>query len=44
MMIDWLFLDTSGLLCIHDKDDFRNEEAIEFFVNAKRVLRFFASA
>lgn len=38
MMTDRLFLDTSGLLCIHDEDDFRNEEAIEHFVKAKRVL------
>jgi len=37
-MNDWLFLDTSGLLCIHDEDDFRNEKAIEFFTKAKRLL------
>jgi uncharacterized protein len=37
-MIDWLFLDTSGLLCIHDQDDFRHEKAIEHFINAKRLL------
>lgn len=37
-MIDWLFLDTSGLLCIHDQDDFRHEKAVEYFVKAKRLL------
>lgn len=37
-MNDWLFLDTSGLLCIHDEDDFRNAQAIEFFAKAKRLL------
>ncbi len=38
MMNEWLFLDTSGLLCIHDHDDYRNEKAIEYFVKAKRLL------
>lgn len=37
-MNDWLFLDTSGLLCIHDSMDFRNEKAIGYFTNAKRLL------
>ncbi len=37
-MNDWVFLDTSGLLCIHDKDDYRHEKAVERFVEAKRLL------
>lgn len=37
-MNDWLFLDTSGLLCIHDQDDFRNAQAIEIFTAAKFLL------
>ncbi|MFN2393835.1 MAG: type II toxin-antitoxin system VapC family toxin [Pyrinomonadaceae bacterium] len=37
-MNDSLFLDTSGLLCIHDDRDFRNRQAIEFFTKAKRLL------
>ncbi|MGI8787754.1 MAG: type II toxin-antitoxin system VapC family toxin [Pyrinomonadaceae bacterium] len=38
MTNDWLFLDTSGLLCIHDQKDFRNAQAIEIFTGAKRLL------
>ncbi len=38
MMNDWLFLDTSGLLCIHDENDVRNKKAIEYFTSAKRLL------
>ncbi|MFN2393661.1 MAG: type II toxin-antitoxin system VapC family toxin [Pyrinomonadaceae bacterium] len=38
MMNDLLFLDTSGLLSIHDEKDFRNQTAIEFFTKAKRLL------
>ena len=37
-MNDWLFLDTSGLLCIHDQDDFRNAQAIEIFTAARFLL------
>ncbi len=37
-MSDWLFLDTSGLLCIHDREDFRNAEAIKQVTNAKTLL------
>lgn len=37
-MNDRLFLDTSGLLCIHDRNDFRNASAIEIFTGAKRLL------
>lgn len=37
-MNERLLLDTSGLLCIHDKDDFRNAQAIEFFAGAKFLL------
>lgn len=33
-----LFLDTSGLLCLHDEDDFRNAPAIEIFTGAKLLL------
>ncbi len=39
-MNDWLFLDTSGLLCIHDQDDFRNAQAIEIFTAARFLLTF----
>jgi len=38
MTSDWLFLDTSGLLCIHDRKDFRNAQAIELFSGAKVLL------
>ncbi len=38
MTNDWLFLNTSGLLCIHDKKDFRHAQAIELFSNAKSLL------
>jgi len=37
-MNDWLFLDTSGLLCIHDQDDFPNAQAIEIFTAARFLL------
>jgi len=37
-MNDRLFLDTSGLLCIHDEKDFRNARAIEIFTGAKLLL------
>ena len=37
-MIDRLFLDTSGLLCLHDQDDFRHKKAVEYFTEAKRLL------
>lgn len=37
-MNDLLFLDTSGLLCLHDERDFRNAPAIEFFTKAKSLL------
>ena len=37
-MIDRLFLDTSGLLCIHDQSDFRNADAIDYFLKAKKLL------
>ena len=33
-----LFLDTSGLLCLHDEKDFRNVPAIEFFTNAEKLI------
>ena len=33
-----LFLDTSGLMCLFDKDDFRHEQATEHFKNAKYLL------
>ncbi len=38
MMNERLFLDTSGLLCIHDQSDFRNAAAIEIFTGSKRLL------
>ena len=38
MTNDWLFLDTSGLLCIHDENDVRSKKAIEYFTSAKRLL------
>jgi predicted nucleic acid-binding protein len=37
-MNERLFLDTSGLLCVHDQDDFRNAQAIEIFTGAKFLL------
>lgn len=37
-MSDWLFLDTSGLLCIHDRKDFRHAQAIEWFSKSKLLL------
>ncbi len=37
-MNERLFLDTSGLLSMHDKGDFRNAPAIEFFGGAKILL------
>ncbi len=33
-----LFLDTSGLLCLHDRDDFRHAATIEIFTGAKSLL------
>lgn len=38
MANDWLFLDTSGLLCIHDQNDFRHAEAVKFFTASKSLL------
>ena len=38
MANDWLFLDTSDLLCIHDQNDFRHTEAVKFFTAAKSLL------
>jgi predicted nucleic acid-binding protein len=38
MMNERLFLDTSGLLSIHDKGDFRNVQAIKLFGGAKILL------
>lgn len=37
-MNDWLFLDTSGLMCLFDEDDFRHKQANEHFKNAKSLL------
>ncbi len=37
-MNERLFLDTSGLLCVHDQDDFRNAQAIEIFTGARFLL------
>lgn len=37
-MSEQIFLDTSGLLCIHDGKDVRNAEAINLFIKAKRIL------
>ena len=37
-MNDRVFLDTSGLLCIHDQDDFRHSSAVEIFTDAKLLL------
>ena len=37
-MSEPLFLDTSGLLCIHDQDDFRNASAVKIFTGAKQLL------
>lgn len=37
-MNEQIFLDTSGLLCIHDGKDFRNRKAIEFFTDARQLL------
>lgn len=37
-MNDWLFLDTSGLMCLFDADDFRHKQANEYFKNAKSLL------
>lgn len=34
-MIDDLFLDTSGLMCLFDKDEQRHEQAKEYFKNAR---------
>ena len=38
MMNDSLFLDTSGLMCLFDQDDFRHKQANEHFKNAKSLL------
>lgn len=35
---DNLFLDTSGLLCAHDENDFRNKTAVEYFRSAHRIV------
>ncbi len=37
-MIDRLFLDTSGLMCLFDKDDLRHTKANEHFRSAKSLL------
>lgn len=37
-MSDALFLDTSGLMCLFDQNDFRHEQASEFFKSAKSLL------
>ncbi|CAN5468333.1 hypothetical protein BH10ACI1_BH10ACI1_24580 [soil metagenome] len=37
-MNDWLFLDTSGLMCLFDKDDFRHHRANEYFKNNRFLL------
>jgi len=33
-----MLLDTSGLLCLFDRDDFRHEQAIRLFEGATRLL------
>lgn len=38
MTNDWLFLDTSGLMCLIDDDDFRHQKATEHFKKAKFLL------
>lgn len=35
---DNLFLDTSGLLCVHDRNDFRHQTAVECFQTARRLF------
>ena len=37
-MNDCLFLDTSGLFCLHDRNDFRHATARESIVNAGQLL------
>ncbi len=37
-MNDWLLLDTSGLLCLHDQNDFRNRTAVGHVNKARRLL------
>lgn len=37
-MNDQLFLDTSGLMCLFDEDDFRHKRANENFKSAKSLL------
>ena len=38
MMIDRLFLDTSGLMCLFDEDELRHKQAHEHFQAAKTLL------
>ena len=35
---DNLFLDSSGLLCAHDENDFRHQIAVEYFRAARRFV------
>lgn len=38
MLLDALLLDTSGLLCLFDKADFRHTESARFFKQTNRLL------